>query len=166
MSTQIAKHLEFCAHLAAAVRDGSKTVTYKPLSPGAITRHAQGVVSEKVPYPVGSVARIFEPSGRGPGGIVFESSFTSKDATKQRKPPADFRPTGQLDTELTVTILASTIVKLSSITEADARLSVVAPAGSTARAEFERQWRAAYRGPQAWEQDPLCWRIDFAIVKK
>lgn len=163
--TTIAKHLEFCAHLAASVRDGSKTVTYKPLSPGDLQRRTEGFTSDDVPYPVGAASRIFEPCGFGPSGRIFESSFTPKDARAPRTPPAGFRPTARLDTELVAKILACDLVKLSSVTEADAaKAGIVAPAGSTRRAEFERQWREAYRGPQAWEQDPLCWRIEFVLA--
>jgi hypothetical protein len=163
MSTPIAKALAFCAHLATAVRDGTKTVTYKPLSPNDLARRAAGWKGEATPYPVGAKTQIYEPCGHAATGKVFESSFTPKDARAERNAPASFRPITRLESELTATIVACELVKLSTLTESDARKSVVAPAGSTALSEFERQWRATYRGPQAWEMDPLCWRIAFTV---
>jgi hypothetical protein len=67
--------------------------------------------------------------------------------------------------EKTVLIKSCTLHQLSTITEAEAKLAgTVPPDGSTYLAEFERQWRGAYRGAQAWEADPLCWRVAFTLV--
>jgi hypothetical protein len=72
-----------------------------------------------------------------------------------------------LRSEKSVTITACDLVKLSTITEAEATLAgTIPPDGSTYLAEFERQWRSAYRGAQAWEADPLCWRIAFNLNER
>jgi hypothetical protein len=154
----IAKPLEFCAHLAAAVRAGKKTITYKPLSVADLKRRAQGFKGTGSPYQPGVVVGVVEPVGQVHGKRVFASSFP------EGAPPVGFISTGQWGTEISVTILDCKIVRLSTVTEAEAVLAgIAAPPSSTARAEFERQWRGAYHGPQGWDEDPLCWRVAFEI---
>lgn len=161
------KPLEFCVHLARAVRTGAKTTTWKPLSPADQERRAAGYTSNDVPYAIGSIAPVMEAWGYLNGAIAFASTFSTGRATDPFKPPSNFKPQHGTRTEKSVTVVSCELRKLSTITEEEAVLAgTIPPEGSTYLAEFERQWRGNYRGLQAWEADPLCWRVAFALTQE
>lgn len=161
----INKPLEFCTHLARAIRANVKTTTWKPLSPADQERRAAGYTSPNVPFPAGSVSPLMEPWGYVNGKITFASSFAPDTATGPSTPPPGWRPMRGTRWEKSLLISSCDLVQLSTITEEKARLTGTnPPEGSTYLAEFERQWRAAYRGAQAWDSDPYCWLIAFTLA--
>ncbi len=156
--------LEFCTHLARAVRDGAKTTTWKPLSAADQERRAEGYTSNDVPYPVGAVVPIMEAWGYVNGVITFASSFSTGRASDPFKPPVSFKPQFGTRTEKSATIVSCDLVKLATITEEEAKLAgTIPPDGGTFLAEFERQWRGNYKDALSWDKNPLCWRIAFTL---
>lgn len=153
------KPLEFCAHLARAVRSGQKTVTWKPLALPDLARRRAGYAGAEVPFAAGSVSPIYEPWGTIGGETTYVSSFADGAV------PAGFVRGRGLRSEISVLIESCRLVELSALTEAEAKLAgTLPPKGSTYLAEFERQWRGAYHGPQAWDAKPLCWRVAFRLA--
>lgn len=160
------KPLEFCTHLARAVRDGVKTTTWKPLSPADQERRAAGYTSDDVPYVVGAIVPIMEAWGYVNGAVTFASTFSTGRATDPFAPPASFKPQLGARSEKSVKILSCDLVRLATITEAEAiRAGTIPPDGGTFLAEFERQWRSNYQGPLGWDANPLCWRVAFQLTK-
>lgn len=158
------KPLEFCTHLARAVRDGIKTTTWKPLSPADQERRAAGYTSNDVPYVVGSSTPIMEAWGYMNGAVTFASTFSTGRATDPFNPPPNFKLQHGARSEKSVTIKSCTLVRLATITEAEAVLAgTVPPDGGTFLAEFERQWRGNYKDVLGWDANPLCWRVAFTL---
>jgi hypothetical protein len=158
-----AKSLEFCAHLARAIRNGVKKTTWKPLSIADQRRRASGLTPESVPYPIGSRPRMFEPWGTLNGGVVYVSSFCADTQNGQYDKPVGFQPGQGLKSEVSLYIVSCDLRKLQTITEQEAEEAGMVTTGNTHREEFIRQWQGQYRGALAWEADPFCWLISFQI---
>ncbi len=159
------KPLEFCTHLARAVRDGAKTTTWKPLSPADQERRADGYTSNAVPYPVDAVAAIMEPWGHLNGAVAYASTFSTGRATDPFTPPAGFKAQYGTRSEKSATITSCTLVRLATMNEAEAVLAgTIPPDGGTFLAEFERQWRGNYKDALDWDANPFCWRVAFTII--
>lgn len=160
--TTTGKSLEFCPHLSRAIRDGKKVTTWKPISAAELAKLAADPAFR--PFAIGAVCQIMEPWGKALGKDVFSSSFS--EAFRIAKPPPRFVPMPGLRSEVGVTITACEVRKLSTITESDAIKAGTIPVDpdTTFRAAFERQWKSAYGGAQAWDADPSCWVISFQLV--
>ena len=158
------KTLLFCSHLARAIRLGHKTVTWKPLASADLERRANGFVTNVQPFFVGDIVRLEEPWGYLGSVITYESSFVNEKQSGPFTEPPGFRPVQGARGERTLTITGCDLRNLNTIDENEANLAgTIPPDGSTYLAEFERQWRGAYRDLQAWDANPLCWRIAFTL---
>lgn len=158
------KPLEFCTHHARAARAGTKTVTWKPLSPADQERRLLGYNDTPGPFIVGYTAQVMEPWGYVNGAVAFASSFVSDIATDPSNYPLGWKLMPGVRSERTATITAVSMRRLSTLTEEEAVLAGTPPPnGSTWLAEYQRQWNNTYRGTQAWGANPLCWRVTFAL---
>jgi hypothetical protein len=158
------KSLEFCAHLAKAIRGGVKTTTWKPLSPADQERRAGGFTSGSVPYQQGAHARMFEPWGTKDGGVVYVSSFCADTQNGEYTTPAGFRAGQGLKSEIDLYIVSCALRKLQTITEQEAVEAGMIPVENTHREEFIKQWQGQYRGALAWGANPFCWLVSFQIA--
>jgi hypothetical protein len=155
--------IQFCAHLARAIRDGLKTTTWKPLSAADNERRLAGYQSSAVPFAPGTILVMEEPWGLVGANIVLASSFTPARRSDAATPPDGWREMGNRAGG-TLTVVSCELRRLATITEEEAQLAgTLPPDGDTYLAEFERQWRGAYRGAQAWDASPYCWLIAFTV---
>jgi hypothetical protein len=156
-------NLVFCAHLARTIRLGLKTVTWKPLAPADLERRSAGYVSEAKPFTPGEVVTLIEPWGYRGGAVVYMSSFVNERQGAPFTIPDGFSPMQGTRGQRTLTIISCDLRNLHTLDEADARLAgAIPPDGEPYLVEFQRQW-TAYRGLQAWDANPLCWRISFTL---
>jgi hypothetical protein len=157
--------LLFCAHLARAIHDGIKTTTWKPLSAADNDRRLDGYQGQEVLFAPGTILVMDEPWGLVGSKIVLASSFTPARRSDEATPPDGWRAMIGSRPGGTITVGSCSLRRLATITEDEARLAGTAPPdGDTYLAEFERQWRGAYRGGQAWDENPYCWLIAFTFT--
>ncbi len=158
------KPLEFCAHLAKAVRRGTKTTTWKPLSKADQQRRTEGYSNDIGPFIVGDTVRMMEPYGTVGREVVFFSSFVQDGYGMSYDVPVGFQRGHDMWTGVSLLIESCELKKLSDMNEQEAILSGMVPGeGRTHLQEFEKQWRDAYKGAQGWDSDPWCWRVQFRI---
>jgi hypothetical protein len=156
--------IQFCAHLARAIHDGLKTTTWKPLSAADNVRRLAGYKSDEVPFDPGTILTLEEPWGVVGSKNVLASSFTPARRSDAATPPDGWRQMIGTRPSGTITVVACTLRRLATITEDEAKLAgTIPPDGGTYRAEFEAQWRGAYRGAQAWDENPYCWLLAFTL---
>jgi hypothetical protein len=156
--------IQFCAHLARAIHDGQKTTTWKPLSVADNARRLAGYQSNEVPFVPGTTLVMDEPWGLVGPNIVLASSFTPARRSDAATPPDGWRAMNGTRPGGKLTVASCSLRRLATITEDEAKLAgTIPPDGDTYRAEFERQWRGAYRDAQAWDANPYCWLISFTL---
>jgi hypothetical protein len=162
----MAEHMvEFCTHLARAVRDGIKTLTWKPFSQADMEAYRSGAQPTSPFGIVNDTLWVREPWALDADNHVhflgelaapgFRAALTPIGGLKGQLTPL---PRERAELFLRVTELQ--IAPLHSVTEESAQAAGMLPTGGrTHREEFEHQWRTIYRGPQAWDANPICWRV-------
>lgn len=140
--------IEFCRHLAIAILDGSKTTSHKPLSTAELATLAAGR-TPRCPFGVAGDTLTLLRWRKSGQSVVLVSEDLDSDQEKRCPYP-----------RIELAVLETSIVKLHDVTDEIAGTAGLKP---PTRAEFQRQWSGTYRGPQAWEQNPACWLVRFAL---
>jgi hypothetical protein len=160
--------VDFCNHLALAVKKRQKTVTFKPLNRSQAAAHVAGQ-SVVCPYgQVGDVLWVREPAGTSNKLLVYQCDYATRDGYKAPLAlPDDFEtvpPIERNQARLLLTVQAISIVALQTVDEAAATLAGTIPSEGRATflQEFKAQWDEAYR-QQAWNTNPLCWRVSYVL---
>jgi hypothetical protein len=161
--------VDFCTHLARAIRKGQKTVTYKPLTPDEVALHTKAM---PVPCPYGQAGDtlwVRESWGTLPNKtIAFEADYAGDGQGAVLKLPVGFIPGNasltQQQARSILTVKSIDIINLHTITEADAQAAGTLPTHRRTKHldEFVAQWNAAYpRWP--FSSGPLVWKIAFTV---
>jgi hypothetical protein len=170
MSTTNERPIDFCLHLAAGVRQGKKTITYKPLPAASAARY---LATKTLPPPMyGLVGDLLWM--REPFAIEADSSIDYLAARAGTKYDTRAATAGQAMHASTMTrdqaaivlkLTEITVVRLSDdLTEEKARAAGMDPRDKRSyRAEFAAQWDEAYKG-LAVATNPVVWRLSFAVV--
>ena len=153
--------MSFAGPLAAAVRDGRKTQTRRPVKPqparveAGVPRDARGEVMACPLATVRGGLWVREPVVRTPDGFAYAADGATGCNS------SGFMPKIACRTWLRVT--AVTCQRLTAITPADA-LAEGCPDGGGGRDPvgwFRRTWGRFYDGPLGWEADPWVWVVHF-----
>lgn len=170
MSTPSERPIDFCLHLAAAVRQGKKTITYKTLPPASAQRY---LTTKALPPPMYGLVGDFLWM-REPYAIEANGSVDYLAARASTKYDTRVATAGQAMHASTMTRdLASIVLKLTEVTvvrlsddltEERAKTAGMDPRDKRShRAEFIAQWDEAYKGLTV-ATNPAVWRLSFVIV--
>jgi len=160
--------IDFCVHLALAVKKRQKTVTYKPLSRTELALQTAG---KPVPSPYGQVGDVLwvrEPAGDLNGHVAYQCDYMLGDGYRTRVSlPDDFMsgpPITRDQARLLLTVQAVDIVNLQTVDEVAAKAAGTIPVlgRTTFLDEFKAQWNEAYR-LQPWDTNPSVWRVTFVV---
>ena len=159
--------IKFCTQLARAIAQGTKTLTYKPLTVAEASALAAGK-TPKSPYgQPGDVLWVDEPWGTARGKIIHLANCAPDGFRQPVTYPVGYHPgSGPLaraNARLLLDVVAIDIVNLQAHNEKSAKATVNAPSEgrTTYLDELKAQWATAYYGPHAWDANPLCWRVKF-----
>lgn len=172
MSTPNERPIDFCLHLAAAIRQDKKTLAYKPLPFASATRF---LASKTQPAPmygaVGGLLWMREPYAIGPDGIVdypATRASTRYDAriSDSRWSIAHASTMTRAQASIMLKLVEVAVVRLSDdLTEDRARAAGMTPRDSrSCREEFIAQWDEAYGKGFAVAKNPPAWRLSFVLV--
>lgn len=164
--------IDFCLHLAAAIRQGKKTLAYKPIPAAALARYlADGSVPAPVYGGAGDHLWLREPFVRAQNGVVYAgASATTKYDTKVGDGVGrPILPSTQMTRDQASILLAISevvVVRLDDdLTDATALAAGMDPRDARSpRDEFVAQWDEAYPGGLAVASNPPVWRIAFSVL--
>lgn len=174
MSASTERPIDFCLHLAAAIRQGKKTIAYKPLPAVSAARYR----ADKTPPPpmygaAGDVLWMREPfaiGADGNGNIDYPAARASTryDAkiTDAAGPITRASTMTRAQASIVLKLVEVTVVRLSDdLTEDRARAAGMTPRDRrSCREEFIAQWNEAYGKGLIVAKNPPVWRLSFAIV--
>jgi hypothetical protein len=161
--------IDFCIHLARAIRRHQKTATYKPLSSQQLAQRTANKPVTPSYGQIGDVLWMREPWGTDANGAtLYQADYAMDGWHGKLALPDDFvGPTGMLPRERArslLTVVTIDIVDLQVVDEAAAKAAGTLPTEdrTTYLDEFKAQWDDAYR-KQTWATNPLCWRVTYTI---
>jgi hypothetical protein len=171
MSTPSERPIDFCLHLAAAVRQGKKTIAYKPMPAASAARYLANKTAPEPAYgAIGDDLWMREPFALTASSVVYPAAVTTTKYNAQI--PADFPrpilPAALMTRDQAVVVMALTgvaVVRLSDdLTEARALAAGMNPRDSrSCRDEFIAQWDEAYGKGLTVASNPPVWRLSFKL---
>lgn len=163
--------IDFCPQLVRAVMQGKKTLTFKPLLPAELAIvEADGTPTP--PWgPNGALIFVAEVWGTARGKIIYLADCVGDGFRSVAKFPVGYSsapwPTTLETSRILLRLVAEPqIVGVASAVTDEATAAKIVNQPSEGRTtyldELKTQWATTYHGPYAWDQNPLCWRLEFA----
>jgi hypothetical protein len=164
--------IDFCLHLAAALRQGKKTIAYKTLPAASRARYLNAGAQPAPAYGVaGDVLWVREPFAISAAGVDFPATrATTKYDTVIAAPSImPILPAPQMTRQqagVLLELVDARVVRLAEdLTEASAIAAGMDPRdGRSPVEEFIAQWDAAYGEGLAVAKNPPVWRLSFVVV--
>lgn len=158
--------IDFCIHLARAVAQGRKTVTYKPLSQTEIRLGEEGK-NVRCPYgTAGDTLWVREPYGLVGDKVVYRADYAADGWDGKVLVPdnVEIQSTAMVRAQArtVLTVQSIDIVNLQTVDEVAAHAAGTIPSygRTTYLDEFKAQWDYSYvRIP--WASDPVVWCVTF-----